>query len=111
MKCPPGLNSVSFGIRLNDDSMDKIYDKYSYVFVDFGAPIKPQDIGLFYYNGQILVRRLFIYGKNHISLYPDNPKYPKIRVKEKDTFYIIGKDVYKRQDRNIVFYHHSTIHT
>ena len=78
MKCPPGLNSVSFGIRLNDDSMDKIYDKYSYVFVDFGAPIKPQDIGLFYYNGQILVRRLFIYGKNHISLYPDNPKYPKI---------------------------------
>lgn len=93
MKCPPGLNSVSFGIRLNDDSMDKIYDKYSYVFVDFGAPVKPQDIGLFYYNGQILVRRLFIYGKNHISLYPDNPKYPKIRVKEKDTFYIIGKIV------------------
>ena len=93
MKCPPGLNSVSFGIRLNDDSMEKIYDKYSYVFVDFGAPIKPQDIGLFYYNGQILVRRLFIYGKNHISLYPDNPKYPKIRVKEKDTFYVIGKIV------------------
>lgn len=76
MKCPPGLNSVSFGIRLNDDlwikSMTNIH-----VFVDFGAPIKPQDIGLFYYNGQILVRRLFIYGKNHISLYPDNPKYPK----------------------------------
>lgn len=91
MKCPPGLNSVSFGIRLNDDSMNKIYDQYSYVFVDFGSPLKPQEVGLFYYNGQILIRRLFVYAKKYISLYPDNPKYPIIRVKKDDTFYIIGK--------------------
>lgn len=91
MKCPPGLNSVSFGIRLNDDSMNKIYDQYSYVFVDFGSSVKPQEVGLFYYNGQILIRRLFVYAKKYISLYPDNPKYPIIRVKKDDTFYIIGK--------------------
>ena len=73
MKCPPGLNSVSFGIRLNDDSMNKIYDQYSYVFVDFGSSVKPQEVGLFYYNGQILIRRLFVLEKKYISLYPDNP--------------------------------------
>lgn len=93
MKCPPGLNSVSFGIRVNDDAMDTIYEKYSYVFVDFGTTLKAHDIGLFYYNGQILIRRLFIYGKTHLSLYADNPKYPKIRIGKKDTFYIIGKIV------------------
>ena len=93
MKCPPGLNSVSFGIRLNDDSMNTIFDKYSYVFVDFGAPLKASDIGLFYLNGQILIRRLFIYDKNHISLYADNPDYSNIKVKKNDVFYIIGKIV------------------
>ncbi len=90
-KCPPGLNSVSFGIRLNDDSMNKIFDKYSYVFVDLGAPLKSFDIGLFYYNGQILIRRFYVHTKTHISLWPDNPKYPKIKIKENDIFYIIGK--------------------
>lgn len=93
MKCPPGLNSVSLGIRVNDDAMDTIFEKYSYVFVDLSATLKAHDIGLFYYNGQILIRRLFIYGKTHLSLYADNPKYPKLRVGKKDTFYIIGKIV------------------
>lgn len=89
MQCPSGLNSASFGIRINDDAMN--IEKYSYVFIDLGATLKAHDIGLFYYNGQILIRRLFIYGKNHLSLYPDNPKYPKLRVGKKDTFYIIGR--------------------
>ena len=91
MKCPSGLNSVSFGLRISDDSMDKTFDKDTYVFVDLGAPLHFEDIGLFYYNGQILIRRLFIHHRKSLFLHADNPKYENIKIKENDNFYIIGK--------------------
>ena len=91
MKCPSGLNSASFGLLITDDSMNETFDKDTYVFVDIGTPIDFDDVGLFYFNGKILIRRLFLYHGKYLFLHADNPKYESIKITDKDKFYIIGK--------------------
>ncbi len=89
LPCPASAASASFAIRINDDALN--IEKYSYVFIDLGTPVKPNDVGLFYLNGKIFIRRLYVYKGDYFSLYADNPKYPKIKVNDDDIFYIIGK--------------------
>jgi len=88
--CPSTVPSSSIAVKVNDDSMDTSFDIDSYAFVEFNTPLNPKDIGLFNYNGEILIRKFsLIRGK--IVLKAENKEYPQIQIKNTDDFYIIGK--------------------
>ena len=70
--------------------MEPTYPKDSYVFLEFSTPLDYKDVGLFSYNGKILLRR-FIIRKDKIGIRADNKDIPDIWFNENDDFTIIGK--------------------
>ena len=92
--CPSNVPSSAVALKMNDTSMDSIYPKDSYVYVEFNSPLNHKDYGLFNYNDEILVRRF--YTKNgKITLKATDKSIKDINITDKDTFYIIGKIVNK----------------
>ena len=88
--CPSDMPSAAIALKVSDDSMNKTFEKDSYVFVEFNSPLNSKDYGLFNYNDQILIRRF--YDKNgKITLKAENSNYKDIQVSNNDSFYIIGK--------------------
>lgn len=90
INCPPKFGSSSFAVRLSDDSMEPKFLKGSYAFVEQNSPILPKEVGLFFYNGEFFIRRLYISNASY-SLKPDNSEYKTLRISKKDEFYAIGK--------------------
>ena len=88
--CPPEFPSSSIAFRVPDDSMDPVYPKDSYVYVEFNTPLNNKDYGLFSVNGQIYIRR-FSAKKDKIVLKAENPNYADITVSDQEEFYMIGK--------------------
>ena len=88
--CPSEVASASFAIRMEDDSMEPIFKKNSYVFVELNSPLNNKDIGAFCYNGTIIIRRFFT-RKGKITLKPENRFGSEFTIQPEDTFYIIGK--------------------
>ncbi|MFR8116928.1 MAG: helix-turn-helix domain-containing protein [Clostridia bacterium] len=88
--CPANIPSSAIAIKMQDDSMKSTFEKGSYVFVEFNSPLNNKDIGLFYINDEIIIRR-FILKRGKIILKPENKSYDEIVVTKDDAFYIIGK--------------------
>lgn len=88
--CPSKFASASISLKCNDDSMAPKYKKDSYVFIEFNSPLNNNDIGLFNYNNEILIRTFSI-SKNRITLKALNNSFPDISLSDSDEFYIIGK--------------------
>ena len=88
--CPPQFGNASIALKINDESMQPTLIKGSYAYVEFNTPLDNKDIGLFYYNGQTIIRR-FVIRSNFIQLKSDNTNFDDIKIKEKENFYIIGK--------------------
>lgn len=88
--CPSDLPSSSIALKVTDDAMNSIFQKDSYVFVEFNTPLNHKDFGLFSINGSVVLRRFFL-KKEKIILKADNKSYEDIVVKDSDDFYIIGK--------------------
>ncbi len=88
--CPSSIPSSAIAIKLQDDSMEPLFTKGAYVFIEFNSPLENKNIGIFSYNEKVLVRR-FITKKGKIILRADNKKYDDIAVSADDSFYIIGK--------------------
>lgn len=89
--CPSTVPSSSIAIKIKDNSMYKTFDEGAYAYIEFNTPLNPRDIGLFSYNGEVLIRRFGI-SRGKIVLRPDNKEeYSEIQVKDNDEFYIIGK--------------------
>lgn len=88
--CPPEVPSASIALRVNDDSMKNLFERNSYVFVEFNATLSNKDIGVFCLNDEILIRK-FIIKKNKFILKAENRFYEDITISENDDFYIIGK--------------------
>jgi len=90
IECPPTVPSSAVAIKIKDNSMCTSFDINTYAFVEFNTPLNPKDIGLFSYNGQILIRK-FSLRKEKIILKAENKDFDEIHVKDNDEFYIIGK--------------------
>lgn len=88
--CPSHKPSACIAIKITDDSMLNTFDQNTYAYVEFNSPLENNDIGLFQYEDQVLIRRLTI-KQNAFTLRADNTSYPDIKVKNFDKFYIIGK--------------------
>lgn len=94
--CPSDMPSAAIAVKMPDDSMNKSFEKGSYIFIEFNSPLNSKDYGLFNYNDQILVRR-FYDKRGKITLKAENPECKDIQVSNNDTFYIIGKVLIKKK--------------
>lgn len=88
IECPASIPSASVAIKMEDTSMLSTFDLNSYAFVDFNTALKSTDVGLFYYNGSIIIRH-YLLEKETIILKSDLEE--QIKIQNSDEFYIIGK--------------------
>ena len=65
--CPSTVPSSAIALRVNDNSMEPIFENNSYVFVEFNTPLNSKDYGVFSLNGEILIRK-FTSKKEKITL-------------------------------------------
>lgn len=94
--CPSDMPSAAIALKMPDDSMNKSFEKGSYIFIEFNSPLNSKDYGLFNYNDQILIRR-FYDKRGKITLKAENPECKDIQISNTDTFYIIGKVLIKKK--------------
>lgn len=90
--CPASIPSASIAIKMNDTSMETKLKKDSYAYIEFNSPLNNKDIGLFSYNGELLIRR-FIIRKDGVVLRAEDKEIKDICLDPKDNFYIVGKVV------------------
>lgn len=90
IECPPTIPNASIAFKINDNSMEPKLIEGSYAFLELNVPLENRNLGLFKFNGQILLRR-FIIRQDALVLRPENKDYPEIFLSENDDFTIIGK--------------------
>ena len=90
INCPKNAPSASIAIKVPDNAMNKSFKKGEYIFVEFNSPLNNKDIGLFYVNNTVLIRK-FCHKNGKIVLKAENPDFSDIKVKSNDEFYIVGK--------------------
>lgn len=90
IKCPIDLPSASLALKVSDKSMSPRLEEGSYVFIEFNSPLENKDIGVFEYNGKIIIRR-YVIRKDSLVLRADNKDFNDIILSENDTYNIIGK--------------------
>lgn len=89
-------NEPFVAVLLRDDSMNSVIDgeekidRGSQVLAEMDTPLTVGKLGLFSYNGECIIRKLKVSGKNAV-LEALNKNYPEIRVNDKDEFYILGR--------------------
>lgn len=90
IECPSNIRDASAAIKIQDDVMEPFLKKGTYAFLLLNFPLSNKDIGLFEYNGELIVRK-FIIRKDKLVLRAENKKYEDINLSEDDNFTIIGK--------------------
>lgn len=90
MECPATLPSAALAIKIPDDSMEPKLPKDVFAFVELNSPLNNREIGVFDYDGKILIRR-FIVRRDKLVLRADNKDVEEISIYEGDKFNIIGK--------------------
>ncbi len=88
--CPSDFPSSAIAIKILDNAMEPKLPKDVYAFVELNSPLNNRDIGVFEYNGKILIRR-FIVRRDKLVLRADNKDVEEISIYENDNFTIIGK--------------------
>ena len=88
--CPANFSNASFAYKVPDTSMEPLIQKDSFVFVEQNALLSNKDVGLFFYNGEYLIRRL-LYRRGKFALKADDKELKDINISNSDTFYVIGK--------------------
>ena len=88
--CPPDIPSSAIALKVRDDSMAPTIAKNSYVFVELNSPLSNKDLGIFFYNDKVLIRKVAT-RNGKITLKAINSDIEDIKVGDNDTFYIIGK--------------------
>lgn len=90
MECPASLPSAAIAIKIPDNAMEPKLPKDVYAFVELNTPLNNREIGVFEYDGQILIRR-FIVRRDKLVLRADNKDIEEISIYDDDKFNIIGK--------------------
>ena len=90
--CPAELPNASIAFKITDDAMQPRLEKDTYAFLEFNTPLENKDIGVFEYNGQILVRR-YVVKKDGLLLRADNKEFKDLPLNSRTKYTIIGKVV------------------
>lgn len=88
--CPSSVPSASLAVKVPDDSMNSLFKKDDYVFIELNSPLNNKEIGLFSVNGEILIRKFFL-KRGKYTLKAENKNFKDIVISDADSFYIIGK--------------------
>lgn len=96
--CPSDMPSAAIAIKVPDNTINKYFEKDSYVFVEFNSPLNTKDYGVFSYNNEVIMRK-FYDKKGKITLKSDDPEVKDIQVSNSDSFYIIGKILMKPKNK------------
>ena len=73
----------------SDDPQNSIPKDY-FILGEMDTPVRKGNLGIFSYNGECIVRRLKVSGKNAV-LEAFNKSYSDISVEDEDEFYILAK--------------------
>ncbi len=95
--CPSNLPSASIAIKVTDDFMAPKFLENTYVFIEYNTALNTKDYGLFFYKGQILLRK-FIIRKDCLILRAEKKEIEDIMISEEEPFYIIGKVIGSTSD-------------
>lgn len=90
VECPAQFSNASFAYKVQDNSMAPIFNEGDYVYVEQNTLLSNKDIGLFYYNGEFLIRHL-LYKRGKFALKAENKDLKDIQISNSDNFYVIGK--------------------
>ena len=90
IECPASIPNASVAIKIQDDTMEPILEKGTYVFLELNVPLKNGEIGLFNYKDKLLMRK-FLIRKDEIILKAENKKYENINLSKNSDFTIVGK--------------------
>lgn len=90
IKCPLDLPNAALAVRIADNSMEPRLEQGSYAFVEFNSPLDNKDIGIFEYDGKVMIRR-FVVRKDTLVLRADNKDFPDITLKPDSNYTIIAK--------------------
>lgn len=90
--CPTAYPGASIAVKITDSSMEPKLKKDSYAFIEFNTPLDNRDIGLFYYDNKLLIRK-FIIRRDGLVLRAEDKEIPDICLDPKDNFYMVGKIV------------------
>ena len=90
MECPVDFPSACLALKVPDNSMAPRLEEGVYAFIEFNTPLEFKDIGLFEYDGKVLIRR-YIIRKDAIVLRADNKEFEDITLTSNSKYNIIGK--------------------
>ena len=90
MECPVDFPSACLALKVSDNSMAPRLEEGIYAFIEFNSPIEYKDIGVFEYDGKILIRR-YIIRKDALVLRADNKDFDDITLTDNSEYNIIGK--------------------
>ena len=88
--CPAKFSNASFAYKVPDSSMDPLLKENTYVYVEQNALLANKDVGLFFYNGEFVIRYL-LYKKDKFVLKARDKEIKDIQISKNDNFYVIGK--------------------
>jgi len=88
--CPAKFSNASFAVKVPDSSMEPLIHKDDYVFVEQNALLANKDVGLFFYNGEFLIRHL-LYKKDKFLLKARDKDVKDIQISKNDNFFVIGR--------------------
>ena len=92
ISCPIDVPNASIAVKISDDTMSQRLEKDDFAFIEFNTPLENKDIGLFEFNGKVMIRR-YVVRKDSLALRADNKNYSDIVITDKDEYNIIGKVV------------------
>lgn len=90
--CPMDFPNAALALKITDDDMTPRLEKGTYAFVEFNSPLENKDIGIFEFNGKVMIRR-YVIKKEGLILRADNKNIEDIMITETDKYNIIGKIV------------------
>ena len=99
-RCPKELFNATFVFRAFDDAMSPKIQRGDYLYTSINTPLDNKDIGLFLYDGKIIVRK-FIIRRTDLVLRAENKDSKDIVLTKDSEFYIIGK-ILGANDKNML---------
>lgn len=90
IECPVDFPSACLALKVPDNSMAPRLEEGVYAFIEFNSPLEYKDIGVFEYDGKILIRR-YIIRKDDLVLRADSKGFDDIILTKDSKYNIIGK--------------------
>ena len=87
---PKEMYASMFAFKIHSKDMEPIFKEGEYAFIELMSPLDHRDFGLFYIDGNVVIRR-FLLRKHNIVLRAESANIDDICFSYDDDFVILGK--------------------